>query len=222
MRKIGTITIGQAPRVDVVPELRHWLDADCEIVEKGALDGLSAAEIAALAPRSTDEDVLVTRLVDGSSVTITHEGVMPLMHQRISELETQVSTILLLCTGTFPELEARVPLLVPEKLLYSFVRGIATPHMTLGVLTPSEQQVPYQQKRWQQVVKHVNARAASPYAAIDDVIAAGSALGRQGVDAIVLDCIGYTLEMKRRIQEQVSCPVILSRAVLARFAAELL
>ncbi|QBD80814.1 AroM family protein [Ktedonosporobacter rubrisoli] len=221
MQKIGTITIGQSPRVDIVPELKTWLRADCEIIEKGALDGLSHAEIARLAPHEPQQDVLVTRLADGSSVTITHEAVIPRVQQCIRELEKEVSTILLLCTGTFPAFTTQVPLLIPEHLLYNFVRGIINPAFKLGVLTPSPDQVPHQQQRWQKNVAHVSVAAATPYADIAHVIEAGVALGKQGVDAIVLDCMGYTLEMKQRIRERVDCPVILSRAVLARVAAEL-
>jgi protein AroM len=221
MKKIGTITIGQSPRVDLVPELRTWLAADCEIVERGALDGLSHAEIAAFGPRIPGEDVLVTRLVDGSSVRITHEAVIPRVQRCIQELEEEVSTILLLCTGTFPVLTSRVPVLIPEILLSQFVEGIITQKFVLGVLTPSPDQVSHQQRRWLQHVSSVRVAAANPYADIDAVIAAGVSLGQQGVDAIVLDCMGYTLEMKQRLRAHVNCPVILSRAVLARVADEL-
>ncbi|WP_019119350.1 AroM family protein [Brevibacillus massiliensis] len=76
MKRIGTVTIGQSPRVDIVPELLEMLGSDAEIVEKGALDGLSAEQVAAMAPTEQTE-VLVTRLADGSSVTISDEAVIP-------------------------------------------------------------------------------------------------------------------------------------------------
>lgn len=34
--KVGILTIGQSPRVDVIPEIRDVLGPDVEIVEKGA------------------------------------------------------------------------------------------------------------------------------------------------------------------------------------------
>lgn len=64
-------------------------------------------------------------------------------------------------------------------------------------------------------------QAASPYSEREEVVETGVALARQGVDTIILDCMGYTLEMKRHIRAAVACPVILSRSVLARFAAGL-
>ena len=48
--KIGLITIGQSPRVDVVPEMVQIL-GDVDIIECGALDNLTAEEIQKLAPK---------------------------------------------------------------------------------------------------------------------------------------------------------------------------
>ena len=55
MTTIGLITVGQAPRSDVVPDMAAILGADVEIVEAGALDGLAREEITPLAPEGDDE-----------------------------------------------------------------------------------------------------------------------------------------------------------------------
>ena len=41
MTKVGLITVGQAPRSDVVPDMAAILGGGVEIVEAGALDGLT-------------------------------------------------------------------------------------------------------------------------------------------------------------------------------------
>ena len=41
---IGALTIGQSPRTDVIPEIQEFLGG-AEILQAGALDGLSRAEI---------------------------------------------------------------------------------------------------------------------------------------------------------------------------------
>ena len=69
MTKVGLITVGQSPRSDVVPDMAAILGGDVEILEAGALDGLSREQIAPLAPEGDDE-ILVTRLADGSSVFV--------------------------------------------------------------------------------------------------------------------------------------------------------
>src|SRR3546814_2978658 len=67
--RIAFVTIGQAPRVDLTPEILDRIDAPIDAAEFGALDDLSAAEVAAMAPRP-GEASLCTRMRDGSEVVI--------------------------------------------------------------------------------------------------------------------------------------------------------
>ena len=62
--RVGMITIGQSPRPDVVPEVVALVGRPMTVVEAGALDGLSLAEVRRLAPGPMD-DTLVTRMQDG-------------------------------------------------------------------------------------------------------------------------------------------------------------
>src|SRR5215211_5590228 len=101
-RKIGAITIGQSPRVDVVPEMLEILGSSVELIEGGALDGLSAHEVAKLAPRNGDY-VLVTRLRDGSSVQIAEHHILPRMQEQVDRAVAEgADVVALLCTGEFP------------------------------------------------------------------------------------------------------------------------
>ena len=87
MTKIGAITVGQAPRVDVTSDIMPLLQG-CELLEKGGLDGLTRQQIEAFAPQEGDY-VLVSRLVDGSSVTFAEKHVLPRLQAAIDELEAQ-------------------------------------------------------------------------------------------------------------------------------------
>ena len=44
-KKIGAITIGQSPRIDVIPEMQEILGENVIILEAGALDGLTKKDI---------------------------------------------------------------------------------------------------------------------------------------------------------------------------------
>src|SRR5207237_2075510 len=144
--RIGMVTIGQAPRADVVPDMAALLPG-VEIVEAGALDGLDRTAIASLAPEGDDE-ILVTRLADGSAVFVGKSRVLPRVKARIAALEDQgVALTVLLCTGAFPRIAARRPLLVPQQVLLGVLRGLSHPGR-LGVLTPSERPVPTATARW--------------------------------------------------------------------------
>ena len=115
-RIVGTITIGQSPRTDVIPELSAIL-GDVTIREAGALDGLSQEEIAELAPKCGDY-VLVTRLADGSSVKVAERHITPRIVGKIKEqFQAGVSLVLLLCTGEFPEFPEGGLLIRPQRVL---------------------------------------------------------------------------------------------------------
>ena len=147
MTTVGLITVGQAPRSDVVPDMATILGGDVEIVEAGALDGLTREQIDHLAPEGDDE-ILVTRLADGSSVFVGKTKMIPRIEAKIAALEDRgVALNVLLCTGEFPRLRARRPFLEPQQLLLGLLRAMVFPGR-LGVLTPSERHVPQTIARW--------------------------------------------------------------------------
>ncbi|TCP29594.1 AroM protein [Scopulibacillus darangshiensis] len=63
---IGLLTIGQSPRVDMTPEMKLILGEHVELVEMGAIDGLSEKELQDFAP-SPGGAVYISRLKDGRS-----------------------------------------------------------------------------------------------------------------------------------------------------------
>src|SRR3546814_14784636 len=71
-RQVASLTVGQTPRSDVLPDILSHMPFPVEVEEFGALDGLSDAEIADLAPRS-GEYSLITRLCDGRDVVISKQ-----------------------------------------------------------------------------------------------------------------------------------------------------
>src|SRR5881409_3801807 len=120
---VGLVTIGQSPRSDVVPEMAALIGPGVEVREAGALDGLKRSEIEALAPTGHDE-ILVTRLQDGSAVFVGEEKIVGLVEQRIAALERGGATLTaLLCTGAFPRLHATRPLIQPHPVLLGTRRG---------------------------------------------------------------------------------------------------
>ena len=62
---------------------KDWTDV--EIVEAGALDGLTREQIAPLAPEGDDE-IFVTRLADGSSVFVGKTKMIPRIEAKIAAL----------------------------------------------------------------------------------------------------------------------------------------
>lgn len=223
MTRVGLITIGQSPRNDVVPDMAAILGGDIDILEAGALDGLSRAEIAPLAPRGDDE-ILVTRLADGSSVFVGKKHVVPRVEARIAALEDQgVALNVLLCTGAFPKLAARRLLLEPQPLLLGLLRAM-TFSGRLGVLTPSERHVPQTGDRWRAAGFDPVVAPLSPYEEndADAVRRAADSLRAGGAGLVVMDCIGFRRKTRDEIAHLTGAPTLVANLLVARVAAELL
>ena len=223
MTRVGLITVGQSPRTDVVPDMAAILGADIDIIEAGALDGLSRDEIARLAPQGDDE-ILVTRLADGSSVFVGKKPVIPRVEARIAALEDRgVALNVLLCTGAFPRLAARRPLLEPQPLLLGLLRAMTFPGR-LGVLTPSDRHVPQTGDRWRAAGFDPVVAPLSPYQEDDPaaVRRAADALRAGGAGLVVMDCIGFRRKTRDEIAHLTGAPTLVANLLVARVAAELL
>jgi len=220
VRRIGTITIGQSPRSDMIPEIRAILGDRVEIVEGGALDGLTAEQVERLAPQRGDY-VLVTRLRDGSAVRVAEHHVLPRMQGQIDRLTAEgVEAIALVCTGEFPPFRSARLLIEPQKVLYHFVAGVARGRR-VGVVVPVAEQVEEAGKRWGSVGAAVRVEAGSPYADPSELERASRSLREWEADLVVLDCMGFSVPMKERAAEIAGVPIVLPRTVLARTLAEL-
>ena len=219
--KIGAITVGQSPRVDVTPDLLPIFGSNVELIEAGGLDGLTREDIEKFTPEEGDY-VLVSRLKDGSSVTFAERYVLPRLQQCIDKLEEEgVRLILFFCTGDFPDnFRHKVPLIFPNKILFGLVPVLCGGK--LAAVTPSEKQLEQSQKKWDGYGLEVKSYAASPYGEMEAVEAAAREIAKTDADLVLLDCIGYTAEMKRRVAEITGKNVILSRTILARSVMEVL
>ena len=224
-RCLGLLTIGQAPRTDVVPAMLPHLGQDVEVVEAGCLDGLQREQIAALAPGREDY-VLTTRLADGSSVVVGRQHVERLLPRKVKELaERGAGAIALLCTGDFgaePRV-AGVPVLHPDRVVAQMVAAVLEPGVTLGVLTPLPSQVEQTRRKWAPIVSRgrLAVEPATPYGPPEGVTEAADRLRAAAPSLVVMDCIGYLPSMKTVVRKTVGCPVILANTIVARFLAEL-
>ncbi len=222
MIKIGAITIGQAPRVDVIGDILPIFGEEVSLLQAGGLDGLTREEIEAFAPEPGDY-VLISRLQDGSSVVFAERYLLPRLQQCIERLEAEgARLILFLCTGDFPDVfHAGVPLIFPYQVLNGLVPAL-TGNGSIAVITPTPQQVEQSLTKWRRHVARVQCFPASPYGEQAELEKAAKAIAQTDADLVVMDCIGYTVEMKRLVQRMTGKNVALSRTIAARAVSELI
>lgn len=221
MKKLGILTIGQSPRPDILGELLPLFDNDIDIFEAGALDGLTMEEIRELKP-GPDDRLLVTRLVDDSVVHVAEEALMGCMQEKIRQLEAKGALcIFILCTARFQGLSSQVPLVQPREILNETILK-RSKHSAIGVLSPEAEQVEATRKDWNGIVERLEVLTASPYGPLTEIEAAAKVFGQLDIDLIVLDCMGYTEEIRERMEALSGKPVLLSKTLAAEKTVELL
>ena len=215
MKTFGAVTIGQAPRPDITADILAVLGPDYRVVERGALDGLTRVEIDRLAP-NPGEDVLVTRLRDGSEVQAAERHITPLVQRQVNELFAEgAPVVLLLCTGHFPGFTANGTVLRPQELINEAAARLGR-GKRVGVLCPTAEHIPQMKRQWGQVLgREPLVMAASPYHGINGVEQPAFAMKTAGVQVVAMDCIAYPLVLKERVEEITGAQVLLPRTLAA-------
>ena len=121
---LGIITVGQAPRDDIAALFAAHAPAGTSVVLRGALDGLSDAEVDALKPEN-GADTLYTRLRGGRDVKISKKAVIARSPQTLAKLRDDGCDVLVYaCTGDFPPMPGDQGVLFPSRVLNGLATGL--------------------------------------------------------------------------------------------------
>ena len=221
-KKIGIITIGQSPRSDVVPEMASFFGGGVEVLERGALDGLTLEEVGALRPEAGMMP-LCTRMRDGSEVVVAKEKLLPNIQKAIDHFNHEkVALILLLCVGAFPQFQSDCLVVEPQKIVDRCVEGLAGSTHHLGIVIPVAEQEEAVRKTFSKQTGTLTVAVASPYAKQADIVQAATTLKDAACDLIVVYCMGFNRQLTRPLREITAKPVIVSSTIVARTLSELL
>jgi protein AroM len=221
---IGFVTIAEAPRDDVVPAMHRLFPEDVHVVERGNLNGLSAEEIAALAP-DPGEVGIVARLKSGGETLLSHKKILPRMQALVDEVVTEegADLVVILCGADWSEIESPVLVVNPGKVFPGVVSSLASGRR-LGVIKPSAGQIERERDRYRSLGIDATVTAASPYAGEERLVLARTAaeeIRNAGCDLVWMSCIGMDEAMRDVVTEITGKPVILAQTLLARIVTEL-
>lgn len=221
-KKLGIVTIGQSPRTDVVPEMTPFLGDGVEIVERGALDGLTLNEVEECHPEHGMAH-LVSRMRDGTEVVVAKEKLLPRIERAIEDLDSQrVSAILLLCLGDFPRFRSSCLLVEAQRIVDRCVDGLVGETDHLGILIPIPEQEAWVRNTFSRMTPQITVADASPYADRDRLSRAGAMLSEANCDLILMYCMGFNRRAAGDIRRATGKPVVLSSSLVARTLGELL
>ena len=168
-----------------------------------------------------DEPTLVSRLRNMEMCQFSRKKAMPLLQQCIDRAcDDGADVIIILCTNEFEALHSRVPILVPYTVLHTLVPAMAGA-MRTGFLFPFETHAAPMQKNWEKagvVGGHIcyHHSTGQPW---EDVVAF---FKKEHSDLVVMDCIGYSVDMGRELSAALGKPVILPRSLLIHLTHALL
>jgi protein AroM len=230
--RLAFVTIGQAPRTDVVPQMMADLGLPATVEEFGILDPLSPQDIAALAP-APGEYRFASRLRDGTPAVMGKPVAEAMLARLMTSLDHgRFDALVPLCTGTaLPPMQTLV--IEPQQVVDHLTVALAQGCKRLGIVLPLEAQVS-DFHLIQPVPCELRVTHASPYTDVDaDVDAdahsdagtgrfaqAGEAL--RGCDLVVMHCMGYTEAMRAEVARHAGAPVLLSNRMVARLLGQVL
>jgi protein AroM len=220
MKKIGMLTIGQSPRDDILPGLKEILGKNVEIVEAGALDGKTMEDVKKI-PLRVEDYILVSRMRDGTEIKITKKYILPMMQEKLDWLENQgIRLTVVMCTGKFPQFRSKGLVVTPKEILQGVMEG-AIKKGRLGVVYPTAEQMPMAESEWGRPGVEIYPDTVSPYEP-KDVEGLCKRLKAQNLDLVLLNCFGFPIEIKRKIEKAIGKPVVQANTLVAHVLAEML
>jgi protein AroM len=191
-----------------------------EIDLRGALDGMTRAEIDAIPPID-GADALFTLLPNGDAVTISKKAVEKRAAIQMQKFASEgVKVAMLACTGKFPNLAPEGLMILPSAVVHKMVEAVL-PKGRLGVFSPLPEQTALIARKWEREnieVVGLTLQPGSDVAAVDEAARKMAALSP---DLVVMDCMSYTRANKARVRLAYGGPVILAIAAAARVVEEL-
>jgi protein AroM len=217
---MGVVVIGQSPRPSVANEIAAVLSPGLTIDLRGALDGMTRAEIDAIAPTG-GHDALFTLLPGGDGVTLSKQAVEARAAVQIEQFAREgVRVTMLACTGKFPNLAPEGLVILPSAVLHNMVEAVL-PKGRLGIFSPLREQTALIAGKWQRPDVEVVGVTMRPGSDVEAIDAACQQMAAQQPDLVVMDCMGYTRADKARVRLAYDGPVILAIAAAARVVEEL-
>lgn len=210
-RKVGLISMGQSNGKGMKENIEDILEPRFEIVGVGILDNYSFEEIKNKFWPKEGETYIVSSIENNQMVKISQIKAHKLIEEKLKILEqNDIMCNMLMCTGQFSEFSNNGILLRPEKIIYSVLKGLGVKR--IGIIVPEEDQIEDSLKQYNEFNPQI--LAASPYGPTENIFKVSSKFDKD-LDVILLDCMGFTENMKKIVQDVTGLKIILPRTLVS-------
>lgn len=205
------LSVGQSPRADIIDQMLESLDMPIEATEIGALDGLTAAEIADLKVRPGELSI-ITRLADGGDIVVSK----PRIAERMARIAAgfrpnQFDLVVILSTGLFRDFESTCPTVNAQRAMESTVISLAAHGSRVGLIQPLAQQV-----EELDIPALSSYHISASYAVDGDKgLIANALMDLADCEIIVLNSVAFSEADRQMVAKASGKPVILARRIIA-------
>lgn len=210
-KNVGLITMGQSNRVDMKEDIEDILEPRFSIVGTGILDGYTFEEIKDKFWPKDGESFIVSIIENKKMVKISESNAFKLINEKIKALEKDnIMSNMLMCTGQFDSFDNTGLLLTPEKIINSILQGLDI--KKIGIIVPEEEQIKDSFNQYSSFNPQII--AASPYGSMEDIAKSCAKLDKD-LDLVLLDCMGFTEDMKKIVHDATGLNILLPRTLVA-------
>lgn len=220
---LAILTIGVVPLREVLPLLTEHIRED-QITHVSLVGEMTREAVMEEYAAGPGEEVLITLLKDNQLAEVSRAKIERDLQAVVEVLDNQdFDVILFMSTAPVSGLVARNAILIePQRIIPPLVSSIVDGHQ-VGVIVPVPELMKSQRIKWQVLQNAPRYALANPiHGTEEELISAGKALMSEGVDVLMLDCLGFNQRHRDVLQKALDVPVLLSNVLVGRLVAELL
>ena len=211
-RRVAFVTLGQSPRIDLVPEILDSIETPIKSIEYGLLDDLDNELFASASPKP-GEPAFLTHLRDGSQVELSIEWAYGRFREVYEKIRQDGADLVVLMSATSGhDFRPDGATILSDNVVDRVINIMACADLKLGVVVPTKGLLggldalggPWAPSAIVRAARHGDLEALS--LAIDDM---------SECDVIVLHSMGYSDKDRAFVQRRSGKPTIINRRIIA-------
>ncbi len=213
--KICIVEMGNSPRIDIINDLKLLLNDDrMQFSEIGILDELSDMELYNVLTTDQDEKSIITKNKRNITCYIKKNEADKLIKNLINELGPNYDKIVIACDEEYTNIqEGMNNIILPIELIKEYLQ-INPLKFKNSIVFPTKSQAEFEKLEWEILLSNPEFLVCDPFS-VQSFSVTTELLIKSKPSRVILNCFGFTLEQKRKLEDELNIPVILPRELVA-------
>ncbi len=207
MKRIGIVTMNLGDR-ESLSDVIQRLGDDIEVHVAGIIDPANWTRYKRGGSQCVGQESFIVSKIQDCTIAIPLAEATRLVKNKIRELEVKgIRNVLVFCTGNFELAGSQGFVVLPKDVITGLLKGLDV--KKLGAIVPDEKQVDDCREQYREFETSI--RVFSPYGSEADLRVVAGQFGSDGVDLVLMDCMGYTQDMGQLVREVSGKKVVVPR-----------